>query len=258
MDTLLTLIDNKIFIATVSIFMGIIITFITQKWINKRSIFAYTVFHNLIGVSTEDPTYGSVKVTWNNDPVPHLFLSTISLTNSSSNDFESVIVRVHTTNTKLLTENCMLEGMTRKVDFSDDFDEKIKVPNGGAPSINQIELYECQREYQIPIINRGQKINFQYLNAALSNEQPTIQIEILHKGVKCEFQVPKMEILGVPQQTAVWIGTLIGIFAIGMIILFVENLIIAVSLAFFMGWITLIPGAYTIKLFRNLKRLLFD
>ena len=71
MDTS-TLIDSKIFIAIASALGGIIVAVITQCLLNKRGLFTYYVFHSRVGLSAEDAIYGSVKVTWNENPVSHL------------------------------------------------------------------------------------------------------------------------------------------------------------------------------------------
>lgn len=45
------LLESKLFIAIASAFGGIIVTAITQVWLNKRALFTYYVFHNQIGLS---------------------------------------------------------------------------------------------------------------------------------------------------------------------------------------------------------------
>lgn len=93
MDTS-NLIDSKIFVAIASALGGIIVTVITQYLLNKRALFTYRVFHNLVGLSAENAIYGCVKVTWNDNPVSHLYVSTVELTNQSMKDFHSVFMRV--------------------------------------------------------------------------------------------------------------------------------------------------------------------
>ena len=98
------IINSKIFIGIVSAVGGIAVTVMAQYILNKRGIFSYNVFHNRVGISTEDAIYGSVKVTWNENPVAHLYLSTVELTNQSMKDYESVVVRIYASNTQLLTQ----------------------------------------------------------------------------------------------------------------------------------------------------------
>ena len=162
-----------------------------QYILNKRGIFSYNVFHNRVGISTEDAIYGSVKVTWNENPVAHLYLSTVELTNQSMKDYESVVVRIYTSNTQLLTQRTEIAGTTRLIDFSEDYKKEIAVREGDRPSDSQFNLFRSQRDYFVPTMNRGQILRFQFLNAAISEHQPNIWVDVLHKGVKCKFRIAK-------------------------------------------------------------------
>src|SRR3989304_8436943 len=126
-----TLLNSKLFIAIASAVGGIFISVITQNWLNKRALFTYYVFNNQIGLSTDDKIYGSVKVTWNDNPVARLYLSTVELINESAKDFESVVVRVFTNNTHLLTQRAELSDTTRIIDFTEEYKQEISVPEGG-------------------------------------------------------------------------------------------------------------------------------
>jgi hypothetical protein len=250
------LLDNKIFIGFASAVGGIIIAVLTQYILNKRGLFTYTVFHTRVGLSTEDAIYGSVKVTWNEHPVAHLFLSTIELVNQSVKDYESVVVRVFSSNAVLLSQRTEIVGTTRLIDFTTEYKREIAVPAGSHPTESQFDLFRRQRDYLIPTMNRGQILRFQFLNAAKSEEQPTVWLDVLHKGVKCKFQGPQTEILGVPQSEAVIAGTLVSLIAIGLVITYVTSLPFAALLSFLIGWLVLVPGAYTVKGLRKVRDLL--
>lgn len=251
-----TLLNSKLFIATFSALGGIIMAVFSQYLLNKRGIFSYQVFHNRVGLSAEDTIYGSVKVTWNDNPVAHLYLSTVEVTNQSMKDFESVVVRVFTNNTTLLTQRTAILGTTRLIEFTEEYNDKIAVPEGAKPTEEQFSLYRTQRDYIVPTINRGQVLHFEFLNAAHSEEQPAIWLDILHKGVVCKFQVAKNKILGVPQSEAAVMGTLVGLFGVAIIIVWVKSIFLASLLSFLIGWLVLVPGAYTIKFLRKLRELL--
>lgn len=124
------MIENKIFLAVVSAFGGIIIAVISQKFLNKRGLFTYFSRHNGIGMTVDDPIYGSVRVTWNETEIPHLFLSTIELTNHSMKDYESVKIRAYSNDTRLLTQRTQILGATHFLDFTDEYTKKLEVPEG--------------------------------------------------------------------------------------------------------------------------------
>jgi len=250
------LFENKLFVAAFSAAAGVLITVIAQFLLNKRGVFSYQVLHNRVGLTADDAIYGSVKVTWNENPVSHLYLSTVEVTNQSMKDYESVVIRVFSNNTTLLTQRTEIVGTTRLIDFTEEYKNRIAVPDGGQPTDAQFDLYRSQRDYLVPIMNRGQKLRFEFLNAAYSEEQPAIWLDILHKGVVCKFKIIKNQVLGVPQTEAATVGTVIGILGVILVIMSVESTAWAAILSFFIGWLVLIPGAVAIKLFRKFREAL--
>jgi hypothetical protein len=247
------LLDNKLFVAVSAAMFGALFTLISQSLSNRRALFSYRVFHSRVGLSTDDAIYGSVKVFWNNNPVSHLFLSTIELTNQSARDFESVQVRVFSTDTALLSQRTEIVGTTRHVEFTEDYRNKISVPEGEQPRIDQFELYNRQRDYILPILNRGQVVRLQLLNAPYSDDQPCIWLDVLHKGVKCKFEIPQSFIFGVPQQDAALIGTILSLLVILLIVNFAASVTTASLLSFVVGWLVLVPGAITIRCAQRIR-----
>ena len=222
-NTALTgLLNNRVILAIVAALLGIIGTIIAQRWLNRRSLFTYSVFHSQIGLSAEDAIYGSVQITWNGNLVNRLYLSTIDLTNQSAKDFESVMVRVFTDNTVLLTQKTIVVG-TRVVEFADEYKQQIAVGEEGLPTEYQIDLHSRNRDYIVPTMNRGQTIRFEFLNAAESDEEPQIWLDVLHKGVNCKFRLWQDQFKGVPQPTAVLVGNLVGACVIVPMLFYVEN-----------------------------------
>lgn len=250
------LLESKVFIATTSGLGGILATVFAQYLLNKRGVFSYQVFHNRIGLSAVDAIYGSVKVTWNDNPVLHLYLSTVEVTNESIKDYESVAIRIFTNNTTLLTQRTEIVGTTRIIDFTEDYKNKIAVSEGNQPTEEQFTLFRNQRDYFIPTMNRGQVLRFEFLNAAHSNEQPAIWLDILHKGVICKFQMAKNQIFGVVQSEAALVGSFLGAIGIVAVIIWVENLALASILSFLIGWLVLVPGVFAIKFLRWLRGVL--
>lgn len=78
---------------------GIFTAWLTQRVLNKRGVFSYYVIHNKVGASVQDAVFGNVSVTWNNESIQHLFLSTLDMKNESLNDYENVVVRTYTDDT---------------------------------------------------------------------------------------------------------------------------------------------------------------
>ena len=247
------ILNKKLILLIAAALFGSISTIIAKGWLNRRALFTYSVFHSQIGSSAEDAIYGSVKITWNNNPVAHLYLSTVELTNQSTKDFESITVRVFTYNTLLLVEKTEVVGTTRVLEYTEDYKRQIKVVTGGQPTESQFDLYGHQREYIVPTINRGQTVRFEFLNAPGSNEQPSIWLDILEKGVKLKFTPPQGQFAGVPQPTAALVGTLVGLILVALMLIYVSNPLTAAILSYLIGLLVLLPGAFAIKGYQKIR-----
>ena len=249
----LTVFDNKYLIGLASGVGGVLLTLLTQQILNKRGLFTYLVRHSRVGVSADDAVFGSVRVTWNGNPIANLYSSTAELINQSMKDYENVVVRAFTNDTSLLTERTEIVGTTHIAQWTDEFAKQLHVAPGDKASEAQIQLVSRQRDYLVPTINRGQVVRFHFLNAAKTQNQPTIWLDVVHKGVKLQFRVPQNEVLGVPQPMAALIGAILGFVLVGIIITFVQTVWIAALVSFIYGFLAQLPGAYAIRMWRGLR-----
>ncbi len=252
----LTLFDNKYLFGTASGVGGMLLGLLVNWILNKRALFTYFVNHYRVGVSTADAVFGSVQVTWNGNVMPNLYLSTIELMNQSMKDFENVVVRAYTNDTTLLTERTEIVGTTHILNWTNEYSNQLRVNPGQQPSPTQVQLYSSRRDYLIPTMNRYQVIRLHFLNSANTQNQPSIWLDVVHRGVKLKFRIPQNQFLGVPQQTAALIGGALGLVFIVFIISVVQNLWMAAFLSFLFGYLALLPGAYCVKLWRWLRELL--
>lgn len=250
------IINSKLFIGISSAIIGITLTIIAHLYLNKRGIFSYYVFHTRIGQSTENKVYGSVKLTWNESPISNLYLSKVELINKSLKDYESVIVRIFTNNTILLTQSTQIVGTTRSIAFTEEYIKKISVKEDNKPSKEQLALFRKQRDFFVPTMNRNQTLRFEFLNSAISTQQPSIWVDVLHKGVKCKFRIAQNMIFGVPKGDAAIIGAIFGLIVVFLLIIFINNVPISAFISFIIGLTVIIPGAFIVKIFRKIRDLL--
>ena len=229
-----------------------IITVIIQYLLNRRALFTYHVSHERIGISADDPIYGSVKMTWNDSPVQRLYLSTVELTNQSMKDFDSVKIRVYTSDTSLLTQSAKIVGTPDGIDYTDEYEKKIAVPNAGEATQDQVEAYHSGRDYFVPTMNRGQKLRFQFLNGAHLEKYPNIWLNVTHKGVVCKYKPLGDQVLGVSQSKATWAGIVIGLVIVVFMLIYIKNIFLASIFSFFIGGFVLALGAYIIKVIRKI------
>ena len=251
----LTFLQNRLIVAVFAGVVGVILTLLIQRILNKRGLFTYFVWHNSVGVSTDDAVFGTVRAFWNDQQVDNLWFSSIELRNASLNDYENVIVKVFTNSTALLNERTEIVGTSRVIEWTAAFANRVTLLPGIEPTAEQRSLYAREREYLVPTMNRGQFVRITYLNATNTPQQPTIWLDILHKGVKTEIRVAQPEFFGVPQFYAAQIGSASGIVVVALVIATVEALWLAAVLSFLYGLFVLFPGAAAIKLWRRFRDL---
>ena len=249
----LTILDSRLVVALVSAGIGAFLTFLVQQIVNKRGLFIYFVRHNKIGESTDDAVFGTVRVTWNENPISHLYLSTIELKNESLKDYENVVVKVFTNDTNLLTERSELVGTTHIPQWTEAFSNKLAVESGAKPTLEQWDLYCRRREYLLPTMNRGQVVRVAYLNDAHTEHQPSLWIDIVHKGVKVELRAPHNIFMGVSQPHSVLVGSVLGLLVLGAVIGFVDTIWIASIICLVYGLFVMVPGVVCIKAWRWLR-----
>lgn len=249
----LTLIENKYLISVASAVGGVILTLLTELILSKRGRFTYFVQHFRVGVSADDAVFGSIRVTWNENPVANLYSSTVELVNESMKDFENVVISAFSSDTILLTEKTELVGTASIVNWTDEFRQNLQVNPGQTPTAEQFDLHSRRRDYLVPVINRGQVIRFHFLNAARTENQPSIWLDIVHKGLKLKFRVPQNHILGVAQPRAALVGVLLGVTLVGFVVVFVQSVWVAAVLSLAYGFVAQLPGALIVKGWRWLR-----
>ena len=255
MDT--ALLQNRYVFAIISAIGGMALTLATQRILNRSGLLSYFVNHIRVGVSTVDEIFGTVKVTWNDTVIAHLYLSTVELVNESLKDYENVVIRVFSTDTNLLTQKTEIVGTTHFLSLTDEYCKEIQVASGQVPTDAQREIYRGRRDYLVPNLNRGQIVRLQFLNAARTENSPTIWLDVLHKGLKLKFRNPQPMIFGVPHTIAALVGGMLGLFFVAYLILFVKTLWIVAISSFIFGYLVIIPGAYSLKSWRWLREFLW-
>ena len=245
-----TLLEDRLVVSLISVVFGVALTLIAQHLVNKRGLFTYFVQHNRIGASGDDAVFGTVRVTWNNTPAAHLYSSIVELRNESLKDYENVVVKVFSNDTKLLTERSEIVGTTHDLRWTNEFADKLAVAPGGEATNEQWTLYARQREYLVPTMNRGQVIRITYLNDATTENQPSLWVDVVHKGVRLTIRTPQPQFMGVSQPAAALTGSAMGVFVLAAVIGLVDTTWIAAIVCMVYGLIVLIPGAMCIRSWR--------
>ncbi len=251
-------IPPEYFNLVMSALIGAVVTYFVQKLSAKRGVFSYFVTHQRIGVSAADPVFGEVSVSFNGQTIPNLYLSTLELRNESLKDYENVVINIYTDNTKLFSEQTQLMDTPSILEWTEKYKNQLQVTQGDQASEIQLKIYNGQREYIAPVINRGQVVKFTYLNSATSDAQPAIWLSASQKGLRVKFRAIHNEIFGVSQYKAI-----LAMITITVIVSLALSLVttvswVATSLAFILGLFAKPLGAKSIHYLMKLRDILFN
>ncbi len=245
--------SNPYLFSAISAVGGIVLTVLTQRILNRRSLFTYYVRHVKIGTTVDDPIFGSIRVTWNDAPIEHLYTSTVEFLNESANDYENLTLTVFTNDCYLLSEATAVLDTTQILKFTDSFKQKLASFTGDSAVDDRLNLIMQRREYAIPTMNRRHLIRLVYLTESKTAEQPTVWLDLVHKGVLLRFRIPKPEFLGVPTNSAAMSGLVVGIFLIPLLMGYVSNIWILTYASFGLGAFAMVLGVVVLKIGRSFK-----
>ncbi len=189
--------------------------------------------------------------------MPNLYLSTIEILNESSNDYENVDIRAYSNDILLLSEQTQIDDTSYILEWSDKYKKDLHVADGQEISQAQRDLYNRQREFNVPAINRGQIIKLTFLNSATGNTDPSIWVDIQKKGIKLVFRRrPLNTIHGESQSHAAVVGVIMG-FLVGAVLIANGTVLWqAVCVAMIYGLIAQTPGAYILKLWHKCREVI--
>ncbi|TAK51235.1 MAG: hypothetical protein EPO25_17265 [Gammaproteobacteria bacterium] len=252
-----TLIDSKAAISVLSAAGGALLANLLMLLRGRIRVLEYTALHNQIGSSGNDPVFGQVTVAWQGHSVSNLFSSVVSLSNDTTKDLSCLRVKIYTGNeTLLLNESTEIVGTTQIVKWKESFSNLLHVPENSAPTQAQFETYHHNREYMIPVLNRGQTAVFRYLTTVTSAPgSPSVWTEVQQLGLKALY-VPQVPVVhGAPQRYAVWLGLFAALASVVAATLLLSSLWLAALICCVVGLFAQGIGAILFRFARAMKRL---
>lgn len=231
---------------------GVFTAWLSHRVLNRRGTFSYFVTHSRVGLTTDDAIFGKVSAQWNGNEIPNLYISTIELKNESLNDYENVLITAYSSDTNLLSEQTQILDSPNILQWSDPFRSKLHVEPGSKPTPEQQAIYNGQREYVVPVLNRGQSIRLTFLNSAKQAAQPTIWLSASLKGVRVKFRVPQPLVFGVPRPQAALAGVMSGIVVTGFVAFSSSSTFVAGMFGLVFGLAAQLPGAYLVRFWRKI------
>lgn len=250
------LLDSKTILATFSALAGALFGNFVAVYRNRIKVLEYTVTHDRVGLSANDAIFGTIRVTWQGSDVTNLYTTVVTIQNTTSSDYTSLRVKVYTGNTLLLTERTEIAGTTYSLRFTEDYLRSINVPSSATPTEDQFHLVRHQREYVIPVLNRGQRVILHYLTSVpTSNEGPSVWVDLLHPSAQIVFRPLVQQIHGVPVRLALPLGLFVCLAIFVAISTFISEPWAAAAIAMVAGLMAQTIGAGFYRAYRFFKHI---
>jgi hypothetical protein len=181
----------------------------------RLRVLEYSAESFRVAMSTDDAIFGKIEVQWQGGPTTNLFLTTVTLENSTAQDFENLKFRIYSQpETLLLNHRTAIGGTPFVFDLAPEFKQSVAAPQGQQPTPVQFELYRHSREFVIPVFNRGKKATIQFLTHLPAGQQtPNVSLDVLQRGIQVQRRPSLPHVHGIPVRTA----SLVGISACAVI-----------------------------------------
>ena len=138
-----------------------------------------------------------------------------------------------------------------------EFTENYKNALSNLNESNIREIYSM-REYKIPVLNRGDTLEFACLTTSTDSQQPTLWIDCEHEGLKMKFKtLPPNYIWNEPQPSCALCGLLSAIIVIPLIMTYVSSVTWVAVWSFLYGAFLILPGVIIYKMYKKIKAQLF-
>ncbi len=248
--------QHQFFSAIILLLIGGLISLSFNKISSKTGILRYFIVHNKVGTSANDDIFGSVRLTWQDQNVRNLYLSTIEIENGTSRDYDNIHLKVYTNKeTVLLNQRTEIVDTPYIVPFDKEYEKKISVAEGGDVSTELSEMYNHNREYRLSVLNRGQKVRLAYLSTNPNDDNfPVVCISTLSKGVQLKEQLQPHLVLsplfGVPIPVALNRALFLALVVVLACGFWIENIWIAAITCMIFGLTGQLFGAFAYKIER--------
>jgi hypothetical protein len=251
---------HPLFVAIASLIIGAIVTSIVSRIRSRMARLRYFVTVNRVGISTTDPVFGNIKVSWNNQDLRNLHIATVNFENISNVDIGELDIKVYAeVETHLLSERTWLVGTSYNIPQSDSYQRSLAVQPGGVPSELQWRIYFGSREYHLKAFNRFQKGQLTYLCTRPNDDQvPALWLESSTKGVNVRQArnptIGTRPLLGVPIAKAALLGLVTAGVLCAASILFIGPVWLIGLLSLLGGLFASLLGSIEYRIYDSIKK----
>lgn len=183
--------ENQYARGTILTLIGTLIGVIVTKITSKMSLVTYSVSTSKLGETATNDIHGKIEVRHRDQILPNFYFSRIKIQNCSNKDLEGIRVLFYVGDGVLiLSDFIRYEKEVRIIPYSEDYNTIIVNP--------QNPLFFARREYEIPVLNRGQSI---ILELTMTHRPdagvPYLHASMVHKGAKLVEKPYTQEVHGI-------------------------------------------------------------
>jgi len=196
----------------------LIVGFLVRRFRERMVTLQWSVRHQSVAFAASDATFGNVEVRHNGIPVQALSMCFVEIANESTRDLVDVDFTVsYSDGTTFLMSVASLpeaQGLSFAPAYAGMADEFMALSEAARLTWPAFPYMAKTRQYRVPVLNRGAKVDFAALVQAPPGVDPTATVVCLHKGVRLKHRPPAPVLFGVNQNRAIAIGWSMGLLAI--------------------------------------------
>ncbi len=231
---------------------GGLLTHFWDKYKSRVTALKYRITYQTYGTTFDDPTWGSLKMTYNEITVKNLYNVTVYVQNDSNKDLKDLKfnIRCDDNNESIIILSYVSKvGGPNILKLTDEFEKHL----GG----KEPQYLLAQRDYKVPILNRGDQIEIYLLVTNYKNLQPCISVHCDHLGLKMEYSEKQpWDILGIPILQSLVAGLLMALISIPLILYNIPYTLLQCALIFIVAISYSLLGALLIKMLKMILRAL--
>jgi len=218
-------------------------TQILAKFRNRIAILNYSVFHQSLGASVQNPLVGSIEIKYNGHSVESLYLTSIFIENDSSKDIKDIDFNIYCDgNSRIILSQAENESNRSALHLTSDF---MKLLEETKTDSTKLEQFLSKRNYKIPALNRQDKVKIFMLVSNTLTQQPIVTVNCEHVGVRMKYAEVHPLFRDEPQRNCAWMGAFVTLLICWPLVNYTNLEFIGIAIIFaglagifslFFGW----------------------
>lgn len=243
--------DERTFYYTLAVILGITINHFWAKFKNRMAVLKTTISHSYLGQTLEDPIFGSLQVLHNGIPIKILYLSRVTITNSSYRDLSNLEINIVcvSPSTRILISHGTNLNIHKGLEFTEQYANLLVQQRA-----EDLTYIWGRRDYKVPVLNRDDQLDIGLLVTNNDGAQPFLSVSCNSPGVKIEHVQVLTTFWGESQELCAKVGLIVSALIVALIIYFVDHKAIAVVLSAIIGLVGQVWGAIALKIYRVIVR----